>query len=161
MNPTRSHPVATAGLLGLALTAANFTLGQPTGAAQTTVAGTTAPVAGPPSAAVTPQSAAAGSSSTTLTATASPTSIEIGDPVTLTVKLTPTSCAGTVDFTVGSASTDLGTAKLTDGTASLTTTKLPSGNHKVAAVSPISSSSSSRPARSKAPAARASGSVAS
>ena len=68
-------------------------------------------------------------SSTATTLTASPNPSVNGQKVTLTAKVSPTDSApatGTITFTMGS--TKLGTATLSGGTASMTTTAIPVGS---------------------------------
>src|SRR5579871_5140611 len=71
-------------------------------------------------------------SSTTTTLAATPSSATLGQPVTLTATISPSSATGTVTFKDGSAA--LGSTTLTSGIATYTTSTLSAGSHTLTAV---------------------------
>jgi len=74
----------------------------------------------------------AGARTTSTTSlTAVPTSATLGQSVTLTATVSPSSATGTVTFSTGS--TTLGTATLSSGVATLSTTSLPVGDDTITA----------------------------
>jgi hypothetical protein len=77
---------------------------------------------------------AAARTTTTLTLQASSTQITLGQSVTLTATVSPTSATGVVTFVTGS--TTLGTATLTSGVAAISTTSLPVGVDTITASYP-------------------------
>jgi hypothetical protein len=72
-----------------------------------------------------------GTSPSTTTLTASPPTVTVGDPVTLSAKVTPSAAGGQVVFRDGAVA--LGTVDLTSGTAALTTYSLTVGTHQMTA----------------------------
>jgi hypothetical protein len=70
---------------------------------------------------------------TTITIEAAPHSIIAGQSVTLTATVTPSSATGTVSFFNNGSTTALGTAPLTAGIATLSTTSLPVGTDSISA----------------------------
>lgn len=86
----------------------------------------------------------------TSTATAlvsSTSSISIGNAVTFTATITPSSAAGTVSFYNNGSANPLGTSNVSGGTASLTISTLPAGTNSVVAIyQGINAPSTSSPA---------------
>lgn len=75
--------------------------------------------------------AAAGTTASTTTITADQRTIEVGQPVTFTVRVSPTAATGEV--TVREGGTALGTVRLVNGVAELETSALTVGEHQVGA----------------------------
>ena len=70
----------------------------------------------------------------TIAVTPSASTINVGSSVTLTASVTPNSATGSVTFKTNNGITTLGTANLTGGTATFSTTNLPIGTDSVTAV---------------------------
>jgi hypothetical protein len=76
---------------------------------------------------------AASRSGTTITVHAAPTSVVLGQNVTLSADVTPSSATNTVSFYLNGSSTALGTATVTSGVATFSTTSLPVGSDTITA----------------------------
>jgi subtilase family serine protease len=70
---------------------------------------------------------------TTTTVAASPTTVFVGQSVTLTGTVSPSSATGTVTFYNNGSTTALGSGTLSSGTATFSTTTLPLGTNKISA----------------------------
>jgi hypothetical protein len=70
----------------------------------------------------------------TVALAASPTSVSLGQSVTLTATISPSSATGVVTFKIGN--TTLGSATLSSGVASISTSSLPVGNDTITASYP-------------------------
>ncbi|WP_051943503.1 Ig-like domain-containing protein [Streptacidiphilus rugosus] len=70
---------------------------------------------------------------TTALAITQGSSAPAGSPVTLNATVTPTTAAGTVTFTDTTTGTAIGSAPLNGGSATLTTSTLPQGDHSITA----------------------------
>jgi subtilase family serine protease len=79
---------------------------------------------------------AAGRTASSMTFTALPGTAILGQTVTLTATMSPSSASGTVSFFVNGSSTALGSAVLSSGVAILTTTSLPVGTDSIVAQFP-------------------------
>jgi subtilase family serine protease len=76
---------------------------------------------------------AAARKATSVTIHAAPTSIVLGQSVTLTANVTPSSASNTVSFYLNGSSTALITATVTSGVATFSTTSLPTGSDTLTA----------------------------
>ena len=76
---------------------------------------------------------AAGRTASTTTVAASPTSVVLGQQVTLTATVTHATATGTVSFFNNGSTTALGTGTLSGGTATFQTTTLPVGTDNITA----------------------------
>jgi subtilase family serine protease len=77
--------------------------------------------------------AGASKTATSITIQASPTQISYGQIVTLTATVAPSTATGTVSFFNNGSTTAVGTATLSNGVATLTTTTLPVGTDSLSA----------------------------
>ena len=77
---------------------------------------------------------AAGRTASTTTVAAAPTSVVLGQNVTLTATVTPATAVGSVSFFNNSSTTALGTGTLSGGVATFQTTSLPLGTDNITAM---------------------------
>jgi hypothetical protein len=71
---------------------------------------------------------------TTTTVSANPSSVNLGASVTFTATVSPSTATGTVNFYNVGSTTSIGSGTVSSGTATFTTTALPSGTNSVTAV---------------------------